>query len=77
MSLAFGGVGSVGREGSNAVGSAWATPVDLKTLTIPPPINNKLPLFVYSLFDPSDGRVMVWILEVPKSVFKGRLTRRV
>jgi len=28
-------------------------------------------LFVYSLFDPSDGRVMVWILEVPKSVFKG------
>ena len=74
MSLAFGGVGSVGREGSNAVGSAWATPVDLKTLTIPPPINkapidNKLPLFVYSLFDPSDGRVMVWILKVPESVF--------
>jgi len=71
MSLAFGGVGSVGREGRNAVGSAWATPVDLKTLTIPPPINKKPPLFVYSLFDPSDGRVMVWILEVPKSVFKG------
>jgi hypothetical protein len=71
MSLAFGGVGSVGRTGENAVGSAWATPVDLKTLTIPPPINKKPPLFVYSLFDPSDGRVMVWILEVPKSVFKG------
>jgi len=71
MSLAFGGVGSVGREGSNAVGSAWATPVDLKTLAIPPPINKKPPLFVYSLFDPSDGRVMVWILEVPESVFKG------
>jgi hypothetical protein len=76
MSLAFGGVGSVGRTGRNAVGSAWATPVDLTTLTIPPPINEapideKLPLFVYSLFDPSDGRVMVWILEVPKSVFKG------
>jgi hypothetical protein len=76
MSLAFGGVGSVGRTGENAVGSAWATPVDLKTLTIPPPINKapideKLPLFVYSLFDPSDGRVMVWILKVPKSVFKG------
>jgi len=76
MSLVFGGVGSMGREGSNAVGSAWATPVDLKTLTVPPPINkapidNKLPLFVYSLFDPSDGRVMVWILEVPESVFKG------
>jgi len=71
MSLAFGGVGSVGREGSNAVGSAWATPVDLETLTIPPPINEKPPLFVYSLFDPSDGRVMVWILEVPESVFKG------
>jgi hypothetical protein len=69
MSLAFGGVGSVGREGSNAVGSAWSTPVDLKTLTVPPPINKKPPLFVYSLFDPSDGRVMVWILEVPKSVF--------
>ena len=71
MSLAFGGVGSVGREGSNAVGSAWATPVDLKTLAIPPPINEKLPLFVYFLFDPSDGRVMVWILEVPEGVFKG------
>jgi len=71
MSLAFGGVGSVGREGDNAVGSAWATPVDLKMLTVPPPINKKPPLFVYSLFDPSDGRVMVWILEVPKSVFKG------
>jgi hypothetical protein len=76
MSLAFGGAGSVGRKGDNAVGSAWATPVDLKTLTVPPPINkapidNKLPLFVYSLFDPSDGRVMVWILEVPRSVFKG------
>jgi hypothetical protein len=71
MSLAFGGVGSVGREGKNAVGSAWATPVDLKTLTVPPPINKKPPLFVYSLFDPSDGRVMVWILEVLKSVFKG------
>jgi hypothetical protein len=69
MSLAFGGVGSVGRTGENAVGSAWATPVDLTTLTIPPPINNKLPLFVYSLFDPSDGRDMVWILEVPRSVF--------
>ncbi len=71
MSLAFGGVGSVGREGRNAVGSAWATPVDLKTLTVPPPINKKPPLFVYSLFDPSDGRVMVWILEVPEGVFKG------
>jgi len=71
MSLAFGGVGSVGREGSNAVGSAWSTPVDLKTLTVPPPINKKPPLFVYSLFDPSDGRVMVWILEVPEGVFKG------
>jgi hypothetical protein len=76
MSLAFGGVGSVGKGKSGAVGSAWATPVDLKMLTIPPPINkapidNKLPLFVYSLFDPSDGRVMVWILEVPESVFKG------
>jgi hypothetical protein len=80
MSLAFGGVGSVGREGSNAVGSAWATPVDLTTLTIPPPINkapidNKLPLFVYSLFDPSDGRVIVWILEVPKSVFDEKKER--
>lgn len=53
------------------MGSAWATPVDLKMLTVPPPINKKPPLFVYSLFDPSDGRVMVWILEVPKSVFKG------
>jgi hypothetical protein len=84
MSLAFGGVGSVGRTGENAVGSAWATPVDLKTLAIPPPINKapigeKLPLFVYSLFDPSDGRVMVWILKVPKSVFdekreKNRIT---
>ncbi len=84
MSLAFGGVGSVGRTGENAVGSAWATPVDLKTLTVPPPINKapidkKLPLFVYSLFDPSDGRVMVWILKVPKSVFdekreKNRIT---
>ncbi len=71
MSLAFGGVGSVGREGRNAVGSAWATPVDLTTLTIPPPINKKPPLFVYSLFDPSDGRVMVWILKVPEGVFKG------
>ncbi|MFZ8811811.1 MAG: hypothetical protein ACO2PN_27395, partial [Pyrobaculum sp.] len=71
MSLAFGGVGSVGKEKSGAVGSAWATPVDLTTLTIPPPINKKPPLFVYSLFDPSDGRVMVWILEVPGSVFKG------
>ena len=71
MSLAFSGVGSVGRTGSNAVGSAWATPVDLKTLTVPPPINKKPPLFVYSLFDPSDGRVMVWILEVPEGVFKG------
>ncbi len=71
MSLAFGGVGSVGRTGENAVGSAWATPVDLKTLTVPPPINKKPPLFVYSLFDPSDGRVMVWILEVPERVFKG------
>jgi hypothetical protein len=71
MSLAFGGVGSVGRTGENAVGSAWATPVDLTTLTIPPPINERPPLFVYSLFDPSDGRVMVWILEVPRNVFKG------
>jgi hypothetical protein len=72
MSLAFGGVGSVGREGSNAVGSAWATPVDLKTLTIPPPIGEKTrPRFVYSLFDPGSGEVMVWILEVPESVFKG------
>ena len=61
----------MGREGSNAVGSAWSTPVDLKTLTVPPPINKKPPLFVYSLFDPSDGRVMVWILEVPEGVFKG------
>ena len=69
MSLAFGGVGSVGRTGENAVGSAWPTPVDLKTLTVPPPINEKPPLFVYSLFDPSDSRVMVWILEVPKCVF--------
>jgi hypothetical protein len=71
MSLAFGGVGSVGRKGDNAVGSAWATPVDLKTLTVPQPIDKAPPLFVYSLFDPSDGRVMVWILEVPESVFKG------
>jgi hypothetical protein len=75
MSLAFGGVGSVGRTGENAVGSAWATPVDLKTLTIPPPIDNKLSLFVYSLFDPSDGRVMVWILEVPRSVFDEKKER--
>jgi hypothetical protein len=71
MSLVFGGVGSVGRTGENAVGSAWTTPVDLKTLTVPPPINKKLPLFVYSLFDPSDGRVMAWILKVPDGVFKG------
>ncbi len=75
MSLAFGGVGSVGREGRNAVGSAWATPVDLTTLAIPPPINKKPPLFVYSLFDPSDGRVMVWILEVPRSVFDEKKER--
>jgi hypothetical protein len=72
MSLAFGGVGSVGREGDNAVGSAWATPVDLRTLTVPPPIGEKTRArFVYSLFDPGSGEVIVWILEVLESVFKG------
>ena len=71
MSLVFCGVGSVGKEGSNAVGSAWATPVNLKELSIPSPVSSAAPpFFVYSLFNPDDGRAMVWVFKLPTAVFE-------